>query len=68
MTREINDAASLHLARAAKEAGVRTFAFSSSRSTYRAAGDFLHDEKSALYRVTPYAKSKAIVEREIASI
>ena len=44
LTYEINDAASIRFARLAKEAGVERFLFSSSCSTYGAAGDDFLDE------------------------
>ncbi|MGH9498291.1 MAG: NAD-dependent epimerase/dehydratase family protein [Terriglobales bacterium] len=68
ITYEINYAGSMRLARAAKEAGVRRFVFSSSCSTYGAAGDIFHDENSALNPVTPYADSKVMVERELSQM
>jgi nucleoside-diphosphate-sugar epimerase len=66
LTFEINTRASIHLARLAKRAGVRRFVFSSSCSTYGAAGDMPIDEAGALRPVTPYGQSKVLVEQEVA--
>ncbi len=68
ITYDINLHASVRLARAAKEAGVRRFLFSSSCSLYGAsAGSFL-DENAAFNPVTAYGESKVRTEKEVAEL
>jgi len=68
LTYDINHRASVKLAKLAKSAGVKRFVFSSSCSTYGAAGDDFLDETAALNPVTPYGESKVLVEREVSQL
>src|SRR5262245_19469964 len=59
ITYDINHAATVRLARLARDAGVPRFLYSSSCSSYREAGNHLVDETAALRPITAYAVSKA---------
>jgi nucleoside-diphosphate-sugar epimerase len=69
LTDDINHVASVQLAKLAKKAGVERFLFSSSCSTYGAAGgDALLTEEAEFQPVTPYARSKVLVEENLAKL
>jgi nucleoside-diphosphate-sugar epimerase len=69
LTREINFRATLALARAAKEAGVRRFVFSSSCSMYGASSaEEAVDEEAPLRPITAYAESKVRSEEALADL
>src|SRR6266849_5342718 len=69
LTYDINHLASVQLAKLAKEAGVKRFLFSSSCSTYgAAASEDLLDESARFNPVTPYGRSKVLVEQDVAKL
>jgi len=68
ITFEINHRGSVHVARIAREAGVRRFVYSSSCSVYgTGSGDF-KTEESPVNPQTAYAECKALVERDVGAL
>lgn len=68
LTYEINHRASVRLAEIAKEVGVERYIFSSSCSNYGAGVDDWLNEESAFNPVTPYGRSKVMVEQDVAKL
>lgn len=68
LTYDINHAASIRLAKMAKEVGAERFIFSSSCSTYGAAGEDMLTEKATFNPVTPYGITKVMVEQDLAKL
>jgi nucleoside-diphosphate-sugar epimerase len=62
-TYSVNLDGTLHLAEAAKEAGIDRFLFASSCSLYGAAGSSAVAEDAELFPVTPYGETKVQAER-----
>lgn len=67
-TYSVNLEGTLQLARAAKQAGVERFLFSSSCSLYGAAGSSAVAEDADLYPVTAYGETKVLAERELSAL
>lgn len=67
VTYEVNHRGSVHLADCAKRAGVNRFIYMSSCSVYGIAEGTV-DETSPLDPLTPYARCKALVERDVGAM
>ena len=68
LTYDINYQASVHLAKMAKAAGVTRYLYSSSCSTYGAAGDTMLTEEADFNPVTVYGETKVLSEQAIAPL
>ena len=71
LTFDINHAATIRLAKMAKEAGVHRFVYSSSCSVYGSSGDddtTLATEESETNPLTAYAKCKLLCEEDLAKL
>lgn len=68
VTREVNQDASVALAKAARSAGVKRFVFASSCSVYGFAEGGARDEQAPLNPLTAYARSKIGTEEQIADL
>lgn len=68
ITYDINHKGTVHLAQLAKEVGIPRFLFSSSCSTYGAAGDDLLNEEAEFNPVTSYGMSKVRAEQDVAQL
>jgi nucleoside-diphosphate-sugar epimerase len=67
-TYSVNLDGTLHLARAAKQAGVERFLFASSCSLYGAAGSTAVTEEADFYPVTPYGETKVQAEQGLSQL
>jgi nucleoside-diphosphate-sugar epimerase len=68
ITYEVNHLAAVRLARLARAADVARFVFSSSCSLYGAAGQTPVAEDAPSAPVTPYGRSKILVEQDVAAL
>ena len=68
LTYQINHEATVRLGELAKASGVKRFVFSSSCSTYGAAGDDPVDETAPFNPVTPYGESKVLAEEGLSKL
>ena len=67
-TLDVNHRATVELARAAREAGARSFVFASSCSVYGLAEEGLRTEESETGPLTAYARSKLLAEDGLAEL
>ena len=67
-TYSVNLDGTLHLAKAAKDAGVERFLFASSCSLYGAAGSRGVAEDADLSPVSPYGETKVLAERDLSTL
>ena len=68
LTYDINYHASVRIAELARSVGVQRFLFASSCSMYGKAGQDVLDETAQFNPVTPYAKSKVLVEEDVSKL
>jgi nucleoside-diphosphate-sugar epimerase len=68
LTRRVNFEGTMHLARIAKKAGVRSFLFAGSCSVYGKRGDAALTERDPVDPQTAYARSKVDAERALLSL
>jgi nucleoside-diphosphate-sugar epimerase len=68
LTEEINEKASIRLARLAKSVGIKRFIFASSCSNYGAGGSDFLTEEAPFNPVTPYGISKVKVEAALTTL
>jgi nucleoside-diphosphate-sugar epimerase len=68
LTRQINELASIELAKKAKRVGVKRFIFASSCSSYGAGGNSFLDECAPFNPITPYGQSKINVELAVSPL
>jgi len=68
LTYSINYRASVKIAELCKKAGVKRFLFASSCSNYGSAGDEFIAEGAEFNPVTPYGKSKVLVEQDVSKM
>jgi nucleoside-diphosphate-sugar epimerase len=67
-TYSVNLDGTVHLAEAAKAAGVERFLFASSCSLYGAAGSGAVGEDASMHPVTPYGETKELAEKELSKL
>lgn len=68
LTYDINHRASVRIAEMARDVGVGRFLFASSCSMYGKGGQDVLDETAEFNPVTPYARSKVFVERDVSRL